>query len=85
MKQYLSLSDLSVPEVDKLLALAKEIQQSPIREDLKGKVVGLLFMNPSLPTIASMQSGFPQLGRTSLLNQRVKSTSVFRTVDMAVR
>lgn len=84
MKQYLSLSDLSVPEVDKLLALAKEIQRSPIREDLKGKVVGLLFMNPSLRTLASMQAGVAQLGGSTFLTQPGQGSWVFETREGAV-
>lgn len=84
MKQYLSLSDLSVPEVDKLLLLAKEIQRSPIREDLKGKVVGLLFMNPSLRTLASMQAGVSQLGGSSFLIQPGQGSWVFETGEGAV-
>lgn len=84
MKQYLSLSDLTIAEVDKLLDLAKEIQRSPNREDLKGKVVGLLFMNPSLRTLASMQAGVAQLGGSSFLIQPGQGSWVFETRDGAV-
>lgn len=84
MKRYLSLSELSVTEIDKLLILAKEIQKSPIRDDLKGKVVGLLFMNPSLRTLASMQAGVAQLGGSSFLIQPGQGSWVFETQDGAI-
>lgn len=83
MKRYLSLSDLSIEEVDAVLRLAKEIQRAPVREDLKGKVVGLLFMNPSLRTLASMQAGVAQLGGSSFVIQPGQGSWVFETRDGA--
>ncbi|MFL6201746.1 MAG: ornithine carbamoyltransferase, partial [Thermoanaerobaculia bacterium] len=59
MKRFISLSDLSREEVVDLLALADRLEKHPAPVDtpLVGKVLGLLFFNPSLRTLASFQAG----------------------------
>lgn len=69
MKQFFSLNDLTNDEVTSVLALAKELQQNPSNDWLRGKVMGLLFMAPSLRTLASFQAGIGQMGGTTFVIQ----------------
>ncbi len=69
MRRFLDLQHLDDATIRRLLDLAHELQRSPIRDDLKGKVLGLLFMNPSLRTLASFQAGMAQLGGSSFVIQ----------------
>jgi len=62
MKRFLDLADLSRDQVKDLLGLATRLQHHPDPHALAGKVLGLLFMNPSLRTLASFQSGMMRLG-----------------------
>jgi N-acetylornithine carbamoyltransferase len=66
VKQFLSLSELSREEVVDLLALADRLEKHPDRS-LVGKVLGLLFFNPSLRTLASFQAGMSRLGGSSFV------------------
>lgn len=67
MKHFLDLADLSREEILGLLALARRLQDRPEPAALAGRVLGLLFMNPSLRTLASMQSGMARLGGQSFV------------------
>ncbi len=67
MKQFLSLRDLSSAEIDSLLANAKGLETNADRSRLEGKVLGLLFMNPSVRTLASFQSAMARLGGSSFV------------------
>jgi len=69
MKRFLDLEDLGAADLETVLSLAKELEQRPVAELLRGKTVGLVFMNPSLRTLASMQAGISQLGGNSFLIQ----------------
>jgi N-acetylornithine carbamoyltransferase len=62
LKRFLDLSDLADARLEAVLARARALEQSRVSETLAGKVVGLVFMNPSLRTLASMQAGVAQLG-----------------------
>lgn len=62
MNRFLDLADFSREQVKDLLGLAARLQRSPDPHALAGKVLGLLFMNPSLRTLASFQSGMMRLG-----------------------
>lgn len=66
MKDFLSLSGLPREEVVDLLALADRLEKHPDRS-LEGKVLGLLFFNPSLRTLASFQAGMSRLGGSSFV------------------
>ncbi|HEX3131029.1 MAG TPA: N-acetylornithine carbamoyltransferase [Thermoanaerobaculia bacterium] len=66
MKRFVSLSDLAPEEVRDLLALAGRLEKSP-STPLAGKVLGLLFFNPSLRTLASFQAGMSRLGGSSFV------------------
>jgi N-acetylornithine carbamoyltransferase len=69
MMKFLDLTDLADDRLERVLELAKELEQAPLREALRGKTVGLIFMNPSLRTLASMQAGVAQLGGHSFVIQ----------------
>lgn len=66
MKRFVSLSDLTPEEVRDLLALAGRLEKNPSTA-LAGKVLGLLFFNPSLRTLASFQAGMSRLGGSSFV------------------
>ncbi len=62
MNRFLDLADFSRDEIKDLLGLAARLQSKPDPHALAGKVLGLLFLNPSLRTLASFQSGMMRLG-----------------------
>jgi len=67
MKRFLSLADFSREQVLDLLALAQALKDKPEPHALAGKVLGLVFFNPSLRTLASFQSGMARLGGSSFV------------------
>jgi len=69
MKRFLDLADLSDDRLEAVLKLARELEREPLRDALRGRTVGLVFMNPSLRTLASMETGITQLGGHSFLIQ----------------
>jgi ornithine carbamoyltransferase len=69
MTKFLDLTDLADDRLERVLKLAMEIEKEPSRPALRGKTVGLVFMNPSLRTLASMQAGVAQLGGHTFLIQ----------------
>ncbi|MBX3095247.1 MAG: N-acetylornithine carbamoyltransferase [Fimbriimonadaceae bacterium] len=66
-QRFLDLAALDDDRIQSLLRLARELQSAPISNALRGKVLGLLFMNPSLRTLASFQAGMAQLGGSSFV------------------
>jgi N-acetylornithine carbamoyltransferase len=67
MKRFLDLADLQRDEVVALLDLARRLQEHPEPQALAGRILGLLFFNPSLRTLASMQAGMARLGGSSFV------------------
>ncbi len=67
MQRFLDLADFSRDQVADLIALAGWLQQHPEPHALAGKILGLLFMNPSLRTLSSFQAGMSRLGGTSFV------------------
>ncbi|NNM61208.1 MAG: N-acetylornithine carbamoyltransferase [Steroidobacteraceae bacterium] len=67
MRRFLDLADLSRDEVLDLLALAQSLQDKPQPNALAGKILGLVFFNPSLRTLASFQAGMSRLGGDSFV------------------
>lgn len=67
MKSFLDLADLSLAENDDLVALATRLERQGAPGALAGKVLALLFFNPSLRTLASMQAAMAKLGGTSFV------------------
>ena len=57
MKEFNDLGDFTSEEITSLLQLATRLEQSPEPRALDGKVLALLFMSPSLRTLASFQAG----------------------------
>jgi N-acetylornithine carbamoyltransferase len=67
MKRFLDLADFSREQIVDLLALAQALQDKPDHHALLGKVLGLVFFNPSLRTLASFQAGMARLGGSSFV------------------
>ncbi|MEZ5488671.1 MAG: N-acetylornithine carbamoyltransferase [Steroidobacteraceae bacterium] len=67
MNRFLDLADFSRDEIVDLLALAKRLEQHPEPRALAGKILGLLFFNPSLRTLSSFQVGMMRLGGSSFV------------------
>ena len=84
MKRFVDLADLSPGEVIELLALAAELERRPDPDALSGKVLALLFFNPSLRTLASFQAGMSRLGGTSFVISPGQGTWILETRDGVV-
>ena len=67
MKRFVDLAELPREEVPALLELAERLQREPEPRALAGKILGLLFLNPSLRTLASFQAGMARLGGSSFV------------------
>jgi N-acetylornithine carbamoyltransferase len=67
MKHFLDLGDLSRDEVLSLLELARRLEKQPEPRALAGKLLGLVFFNPSLRTLASFQAAMARLGGNSFV------------------
>ena len=70
MKSFLSVSDASKPEIDRVLARGKTIKASikggRSLSTLRGKIVGLLFEKPSTRTRTSFEVAARRLGGESI-------------------
>jgi len=84
MQSFLDLAHFSRDEVTDLLALAQRLQDRPEPTALAGKILGLLFMNPSLRTLASFQAGMQRLGGTAFVVTPGAGTWNVETRDGAV-
>jgi N-acetylornithine carbamoyltransferase len=67
VKRFLDLADFSRDEIVELLALAARLERQPEPRALAGKILGLLFFNPSLRTLASFQAAMSRLGGSSFV------------------
>jgi N-acetylornithine carbamoyltransferase len=67
MKRFLDLADFTREEVIDLLSLSRRLVERPEPHALTGKILGLLFFNASLRTLASMQAGMARLGGSSFV------------------
>ncbi len=67
MKRFLDLADFERDDIGALLQLARRLETSPEPSALAGKILGLVFFNPSLRTLASFQSGMAKLGGHSFV------------------
>ena len=67
MKNFNDLADFTANEIQALIALANRLDEHPEPEALKGKVLSLLFLSPSLRTLASFQAAMTRLGGGSFV------------------
>jgi len=67
MKEFNDLGDFELEEVGALLDLAKRLEAQPEPQALAGKVLALLFLSPSLRTLASFQAAMTRLGGGSFV------------------
>jgi len=67
MRAFNSLADFSDDEISTLLELASRLDRKPEPQALSGKVLALLFLNPSLRTLASFQAAMLRLGGGSFV------------------
>ena len=62
MHFFNDLADFSAAEIKELITLARKLDENPEPRALEGKVLALLFLSPSLRTLASFQSAMVRLG-----------------------
>jgi N-acetylornithine carbamoyltransferase len=67
VNRFLDLADFKRDQVLDLLALAQSLVDKPEPQALAGKILGLVFFNPSLRTLASFQAGMARLGGSSFV------------------
>src|SRR6186713_355321 len=67
MKRFVDLAHFERDDVLSLLELARRLETQPEPHALAGKILGLVFFNPSLRTLASFQAGMSKLGGTSFV------------------
>jgi len=67
MRLFNDLADFTLDELDSLLELAGRLDRNPEPRALEGKVLSLLFLNPSLRTLASFQAAMVRLGGGSFV------------------
>ena len=84
MKRFTDLAEVGREQALELLALARRLEAQPEPRALVGKVLGLLFMNPSLRTLASFQAGMARLGGASFVITPGQGTWQLETRDGVV-
>ena len=67
MNRFNDLTDFSTEEINALLELAARLEQQPEPRALEGKILSLLFLSPSLRTLASFQAAMGRLGGGSFV------------------
>jgi N-acetylornithine carbamoyltransferase len=67
MQRFLDLAHFERDEIAGLIDLARRLEKHPEPHALAGKILGLVFFNPSLRTLASFQAGMSRLGGTSFV------------------
>jgi N-acetylornithine carbamoyltransferase len=67
MKVFNDLADFSNEEIRALLELSNRLDAKPEPDALRGKVLSLLFLSPSLRTLASFQAAMTRLGGGSFV------------------
>jgi len=67
MKSFNDLADFTDEQIAALLRLAHRLDAHPEPDALRGKVLSLLFLSPSLRTLASFQAAMTRLGGGSFV------------------
>jgi N-acetylornithine carbamoyltransferase len=67
MHRFNDLADHPVTEIESLLELARRLERAPEPRALEGKILSLLFLSPSLRTLASFQAAMARLGGGSFV------------------
>ena len=67
MKAFNDLADFETDDIRALLELACRLDSHPEPDALRGKVLSLLFLSPSLRTLASFQAAMTRLGGGSFV------------------
>jgi N-acetylornithine carbamoyltransferase len=67
MNDFYDLADFETGEIEALLELAGRLEKNPEPQALSGKVLALLFLSPSLRTLASFQAAMTRLGGGSFV------------------
>ena len=67
MKKFNDIKDFADEEIHALLELANRLDVQPEPQALRGKVLSLLFLSPSLRTLASFQAAMIRLGGGSFV------------------
>ena len=65
MKHFLGLLDSSPAELDRLIALARRLKAGQAGDDaraIQGRILGMIFFNPSLRTRASFEAAMLRFG-----------------------
>jgi aspartate carbamoyltransferase catalytic subunit len=85
MKHLISIKDLTKDEIMSILILAKEIEESPqnFAEDMKGKIMSVLFYEPSTRTRLSFESAFLKMGGNVLGFADASATSAKKGESIA--
>ena len=67
MNEFQDLALINPEEVENLLSLARRLETHPEPRALEGKVLALLFLSPSLRTLASFQAAMARMGGGSFV------------------
>src|SRR5690554_5868271 len=67
MQCFNDLADFSAEEIGSLIELAGRLDREPEPRALEGKILSLLFLSPSLRTLASFQAAMARLGGGSFV------------------
>lgn len=84
MKRYIDMAEHSRDEIVDLVSFAQWLEQNPEKEALAGKILALLFFNPSLRTLASFQAGMSRLGGSSFVIAPGQGSWILETREGAV-
>lgn len=66
MKHFITTLDYSKGEIDAMIQLALDLKAGNVKKSLTGKVLGMVFFNPSLRTRLSFAVGMYRLGGTAI-------------------
>ncbi|HOU54903.1 MAG TPA: N-acetylornithine carbamoyltransferase [Myxococcota bacterium] len=84
MRRFLDLEDLDDQRLERVLDRARDLRLHPVGQGLAGRTVGLLFLNPSVRTLASMQAAVTQQGGQVFVITPGAGSWVMETRDGAV-